>query len=170
MSMKEQHVNLLKELFQNVDNNGSGTITVNEFEEALEATDLQAYFSSMDIDVEDAWTLFKLLDSDGSHRVELDEFVMGCMRLRGNAKGVDIAIMMYEQRVAQKQMDSFIKFVESELRALENELKGIRETQAAEEVLLQEEGKAVRVLQECFAREQALRSTRADPRPLGVAF
>ena len=35
---------------------------------------------------EDVWGLFLLLDADGNGAVDLDEFVNGCMQLRGPAK------------------------------------------------------------------------------------
>merc|ERR1712178_579657 len=59
---------------------------------------LVAFFEALDLQVDDAWTLFKLLDSHESGLVEVEEFVEGCPRLRGSARSLDIARMMYENR------------------------------------------------------------------------
>ena len=47
--------------------------------------------SSMELDHHGAATLFDLLDFDGSGQVNLAEFVVGCMRLRGQARAVEVA-------------------------------------------------------------------------------
>ena len=40
-------------------------------------------------DIWDAWTFFKMVDDDGGGTVPMDEFLMGCLRLRGQARAVD---------------------------------------------------------------------------------
>ena len=45
----------------------------------------------MELDHHGAATLFDLLDFDGSGQVNLAEFVVGCMRLRGQARAVEVA-------------------------------------------------------------------------------
>ncbi|OLP41077.1 hypothetical protein AK812_SmicGene48789, partial [Symbiodinium microadriaticum] len=41
---------------------------------------------SMDISTQDIWTLFMVIDADGSGEISLEEFVFGCMQLQGPAK------------------------------------------------------------------------------------
>merc|ERR1719440_1645900 len=59
---------------------------------------IQLYFKSVDLDPSEARSLFKLMDADQSGTVEAEEFVMGCLRLRGTAKAIDLATLMYENR------------------------------------------------------------------------
>merc|ERR1712187_451088 len=59
---------------------------------------MQAFLNAIEIDPSDAWTFFKLLDSDGGGSVDIEEFVEGCCRLRGNAKSIHVAQMMYENK------------------------------------------------------------------------
>ena len=42
-------------------------------------------------DICDAWTFFKMVDDDGGGTIPMDEFLMGCLRLRGQARAVDVA-------------------------------------------------------------------------------
>ena len=42
---------------------------------------------------DDVWTLFLLIDVDASGRVDIEEFVSGCMQLRGPAQSLQVAKM-----------------------------------------------------------------------------
>merc|ERR1719421_1578498 len=43
-------------------------------------------------------TVFCEIDTDGSGYIDIQEFTMGCIRLKGEAKGVDLATLMYENK------------------------------------------------------------------------
>merc|ERR1711870_118249 len=70
----------LKKLFGDIDKNNSGLITLEEFQQNLEHAEIRAYLNSLELSTHDAWTLFQLLDVDGTLTIDLDEFVMGCTR------------------------------------------------------------------------------------------
>eukprot|EP00435_Cladocopium_sp_Y103_P036245 s135_g9.t1 len=63
-------------------------------------TDVRAFFESLDLDIWDAWSFFKLLDTDGGGMVEVEEFFMGCLRFRGTARAMDVAKIIQDQRPA----------------------------------------------------------------------
>jgi len=42
--------------------------------------------------------LFKLLDVSDTGAIQVEDFVMGCLRLRGAAKAIDLATLMSETR------------------------------------------------------------------------
>lgn len=69
-----------------------------QFHEILNHEDVRAYFGAIGIDVSRVHKLFKLLDSDGSGFVSIDEFVVGCMRVCGQAKALDILEIMKENK------------------------------------------------------------------------
>ncbi|CAE7172745.1 unnamed protein product, partial [Symbiodinium microadriaticum] len=75
---------------------GSG-ITFAMFEEKINSPEVREYFSAMGLDIWDAWTFFKLLDVDGGGEIEVEEFLMGCLRLRGQASAMDIQRIIHEQ-------------------------------------------------------------------------
>ena len=53
--------------------------------------------ASEDLDISDAMGLFSVLDSDGTGAIEHAEFLVGCLRLRGGAKAVDMVRVQMEQ-------------------------------------------------------------------------
>jgi hypothetical protein len=55
--------------------------------------------------------LFDLLDIDCSGSLSVDEFLLGCMRLKGHAKSVDIASIMVENKRMMQWWGGFGKYV-----------------------------------------------------------
>merc|ERR1711933_676434 len=86
----------------------------------MEDDEVKAYFTSLDLDIEDAWTFFNLLDLDQGHTVELNEFLMGCARLRGPAKALDFAKLMRENHVISKQLEHFMTVCGATLAQIAN--------------------------------------------------
>merc|ERR1712228_932434 len=57
MHMKEVYIHRLKLLFSSVDQDGSGHITVDEFELLMTEGTLQAYLMTLGLEASDAWEL-----------------------------------------------------------------------------------------------------------------
>merc|ERR1719195_400873 len=93
---KADYVKRLTDLFVIIDEDNLGKITLNAFNRGLSDERVQAFFASMDLSVSDAWEFFKLLDRNGTHIIEIEEFVEGCLHLRGTAGKVDVAALRYE--------------------------------------------------------------------------
>merc|ERR1712232_349517 len=72
-------------LFERIDTDDSGEITISELEALLSDSMVQAHFQALNLKPGDAWTLFKLLDTDQSNKIDLEEFVLGCLQLQGSA-------------------------------------------------------------------------------------
>jgi len=86
---KEEFVTKLTTVFQ--DCLQSGGISVTDFECKMELESMRLYFETLHLPVGNVRTLFRLLDDDGSGLISIDEFVTGCLNLRGPAKSVDVA-------------------------------------------------------------------------------
>merc|ERR1712150_157679 len=71
--------------------------------------EVEIYLESLDMTASEAWQLFRLIDADGSSGVDIDEFVDGCMRLKGDAKAVDIAQVIYENRWLIQKFNVLVK-------------------------------------------------------------
>jgi hypothetical protein len=76
----------------------NGRISYFEFVNHLENVQMKSYFKSVDLDISEAKNLFRLLDVDDCGSIQAEDFVMGCLRLRGSAKAIDLATLMLETR------------------------------------------------------------------------
>jgi hypothetical protein len=95
-------------------------LTIQEFERQIKDEKLQAWLSSIDIDVSDGWALFKLLDRDMRGTIKASDFVEGCLKLRGTAKKIDIAELRSEGERTSKMLSELM----STMLQLENALRG----------------------------------------------
>jgi len=119
---KEMHIEKIKDLFQEIDEAHTGIITYETFQQKMHTPEVRTYFETIDLDVWDAWSFFKLLDLDEGGSVEIEEFLMGCLRLRGSARSMDVAKLMYDQAWHIKNQGRFWAFVEERLRMLQEEV------------------------------------------------
>mmetsp|Transcript_3781 Transcript_3781/g.8679 ORF Transcript_3781/g.8679 Transcript_3781/m.8679 type:complete len:393 (+) Transcript_3781:1-1179(+) len=115
---RHYHATKMKGLFQDIDSDQSGFITLQELESRMEDEAVKAYFTSLELDVHDAWTFFKLLDTDEGHTIEIEEFIIGCMQLRGPAKALDMARLMHENQLISKHLTEFMLYVEQQFLVL----------------------------------------------------
>mmetsp|Transcript_83262 Transcript_83262/g.129952 ORF Transcript_83262/g.129952 Transcript_83262/m.129952 type:complete len:151 (+) Transcript_83262:493-945(+) len=95
-----------------------GVISYEKYLAHLDDAWMKQYFEFLDVDISEAKRLFQLLDTDGSGTLEADEFLGGCMRLRGNARAMDLELMAYEHRRFQKKISSHAKIVQARLDEL----------------------------------------------------
>eukprot|EP00931_Biecheleriopsis_adriatica_P057183 TRINITY_DN33910_c0_g1_i1.p1 TRINITY_DN33910_c0_g1~~TRINITY_DN33910_c0_g1_i1.p1 ORF type:complete len:571 (+),score=107.99 TRINITY_DN33910_c0_g1_i1:46-1758(+) len=130
MENRKAHVAKVKSLFEDLDEDGSGTLTLDELEHHMNSDIVKDYFEMLELDVRDAWSLFRLLDQDGGSEVELEEFLWGCMHLRGNAKALDLARLQYDHRWLLRQQTDFMAYSEEQfdklMRLHSNTLNAVR--------------------------------------------
>jgi hypothetical protein len=115
-SDKEQHlVAQLRELFVTADEDQSGMISWEEFERKLDDESMVKYFKALELDVCEAKGLFTLLDVDNVGEILIEEFVSGCLRLRGGAKAIDLATLMYYNKRMSSNMRAHCVYIEEML-------------------------------------------------------
>merc|ERR1711870_97949 len=107
----------MRDLFAEIDQDDSGTVGLEEIQAYLEDPRVQGYFQALGLDPNDTERLFKLIDDDGSGDVDVTEFLEGCLRLKGQARSIDVYAIMHD-----------LKNCESNLEAKLVELKGLLTT------------------------------------------
>lgn len=65
-----------------------------DFQAKLDTRELQELFAAVEVDVADARSLFKLIDTDNSGSVTPEELMRGWLRLQGPAKALDLALLL----------------------------------------------------------------------------
>lgn len=112
MSDKEAFTRKFLHLFHMLDQDDTGLITLVELEERMEDVDVKTYFEALELSIDDVWTFFRLLDGDDGQEIDVEEFIYGCMRLRGEAKALDLAKLMHSHAWLAKQQVDFMMFCE----------------------------------------------------------
>merc|ERR1712032_705553 len=95
---REMYSQQLREVFKDIDADESGDLSVEEFEIGLSNPRVQTFFESMELRIHEARVLFQLLQSGKGKKIEIDDFVDGCLQLRGDARNFDVALLRYECR------------------------------------------------------------------------
>lgn len=124
MENQTSMMNKMRELFVQVDTDNSGTITWQELKDNMGADCVKAYFSLVEIDVHEAQGLFHLLDVDESGEVGIEEFIMGCMRLKGTAKSIDLATLLYENKRLHTMIRKFMQSTDKNMIGIFDLLNG----------------------------------------------
>jgi len=122
MDRESSSLNCLKTLFSRMDSNKDGILTIEELEACFSDQTVTFYFNMLGIDCSEATGLFRLLDVDDSNEVCVEEFLMGCMRLKGTAKSIDIAHLLYDNKRENKKLQSYMAAVSREIRAVRSML------------------------------------------------
>ncbi|CAJ1344633.1 unnamed protein product [Effrenium voratum] len=158
LAEKETFKKRLLDLFNQVDD-GTGQVTLVEFENRFEEESVRALFEALELGASDAWTLFQILDADGSNYIHVDEFVDSCIRNRGNAKSVDVCALRHQMTKLRGQMVDMLKCQE--------QLQASVVTSQKEKLHLQcrmEEAEAKRTSDKCDkASAELQRSLQEDP-------
>jgi len=130
----DMYVKQFRALFKQIDTNHSGTISAQELEQHLEDPAVKAYFLSVDIQPHEAETVFALIDKEIDSDIDLEEFILGCVGLRGNARAVDLARMSHESKIMGndlKQIQDCVKLCHSRIEGIARALYARRSDQWA---------------------------------------
>jgi uncharacterized membrane protein len=93
---KKQTLEDMRQIFDEMDDDETGQLSMTEFVTKLSDERVLAYFNSMKLDVSEATNFFALLDHDNSGEVSIAEFIQGCHKLMGESRRTDTVFMQYE--------------------------------------------------------------------------
>jgi len=86
-----------------MDPGASGVVSEDDFVSLAETGNLNLLLSFLGLHLADSLTLFKLLDADGDGDLAIDEFVMGCMRLKGRSNFINTEVLLRETNKLLKE-------------------------------------------------------------------
>merc|ERR1719446_877460 len=86
LQQEDSAIRQMQMIFEDADVDQSGAISFEEFNEHLADPRIRAHLASLGIDASEAEGLFRLLDMDNSGSITPEEFLIGCMRIKGAAK------------------------------------------------------------------------------------
>lgn len=111
--------NQLKDIFESADVDHSGTLSLQEVEDAINKPEIYNKLRMIDFPVENPQEVFVLLDYDNTGELTIEEFIKGCLRMKGPAMSKDLLVA----QVALDGMAKQYKLFESELKEFKAKLQ-----------------------------------------------
>eukprot|EP00913_Durusdinium_trenchii_P000443 g406.t1 len=111
-------IHAVRKIFNMGDQNKNGVLSWSEFAATLEDPLNMRYFNTIGINSSEARGLFNLLDADDSGSISVQEFIQGCLRLRGQAKAIDLATLIYMTKRMVYWLQERLDYVEHSLETL----------------------------------------------------
>jgi len=104
--IREQNIREVGNLFSVMDADGSGSVSLAEIQDCFSDPLVIAFFSALDLDIEDTERIFQLIDSDDSGELGIQEFIDGCMKLKGGARSLDVFSVLKATERMQRRLNS----------------------------------------------------------------
>jgi len=95
------HAKKIKRLVMAADTSGEGELDLHEFREIFADPVLRTWLASMEFVAGDVDALFNLM-TDGSGSLSVDDMVAGVAKYKGNARSLDIHMLLSEQRLLKE--------------------------------------------------------------------
>jgi len=112
MKRNETFLVEMKKIFDEADIDGSGTITWHEFKAYLANPQVQAYLCTKQLNAFDARMFFDMLVEDRTDDLDLEAFIVGCQRLKGEARSVDLLAVLKECRENRRDIKALLRRLE----------------------------------------------------------
>merc|ERR1712232_1221589 len=90
------HIAKFQALFDHLDVNHDHYIELEEFLEIQHEPRVRTWLSAMEFQINDVHKVFKMLDRQGDGKLTVDELVKGAAQLKGAARNLDIADLLYK--------------------------------------------------------------------------
>lgn len=105
MTRKKAYLSKLAETFEAFDSTGDGSIAWDQFQQLLANPKVKAYLAVLDLEVHESSTLFDLLD-DGDGSITYGEFLDGVLRVKGQARSIDLISVQHQCNAIIKALAS----------------------------------------------------------------
>jgi len=112
----------LQEIFQNADQDGSGTLSAEEVVVALNEPEVYNKLKTIEFPVENPKKIFELLDYNDSGDLTTEEFIAGCLRMKGQAKSKDLLMAQVNVNMMNRHCQQFeqeVALFQEKLRLLD---------------------------------------------------
>lgn len=93
----------LRRMCCEMDINGDGTIRKDELCEYIEEGKLKAFLMTLGLNLKDADKFWSIIDRHHDDAIDIETFVMECMKLKGPATSFDLAYLMTQMGNIEKK-------------------------------------------------------------------
>jgi len=104
LKRNKQFLTEMTKIFHAADVDKTGTLSWHDFRDYLQDETVQAYLSTQQLDAFDARTLFDQLKHGERDEISMDDFLIGCQHLKGQAREVELIAVLQETRSINKKL------------------------------------------------------------------
>jgi len=112
MRNKKTYMRKAASFFNSLEKANHGELTYKEFRQNLKDPQLLAFASTLDVELLDLEQFFMILSAQGKRPVDLETFVVGCIKLKGMAKAMDMMDVLLTVRKNNELIHSIQEHVE----------------------------------------------------------
>eukprot|EP00929_Paragymnodinium_shiwhaense_P048107 TRINITY_DN24371_c0_g1_i2.p1 TRINITY_DN24371_c0_g1~~TRINITY_DN24371_c0_g1_i2.p1 ORF type:complete len:892 (+),score=167.30 TRINITY_DN24371_c0_g1_i2:39-2678(+) len=130
----------LMELTQHWDINGDGQLSHDELLKHLQDEEFVAELTDLNLTVDEAIGVFKLIDPHSTGTASIDTFVRALLRFAGSASHIDVATMLFEMKRGEIRQESYMIYTQQQfdlicqaLRVNSDGLRSLKDIVAAAE-------------------------------------
>jgi len=112
----------LKNLFESIDGENSGTLSLTEFQELMKDAKVKAILRAhfqLNVDNVSSEHLFGMFDRDGDGHLNIHDFIFAVQRFHGQASSLELAQLAMQQKRTRKMIESISHKVEQTLHSIE---------------------------------------------------
>jgi len=120
--MKELEIEKFRVMFKEMDTDGTGTLSFQEFEDSMDLPAVQTAFKALEIEQSELSELWELLD-DGDDAVTIDEFCEGLRKIQSEVKAKEIMECIRKMRQLHNRTSKQRKRCKLALEAAEHMLE-----------------------------------------------
>eukprot|EP00927_Polykrikos_kofoidii_P039869 TRINITY_DN34175_c0_g1_i1.p1 TRINITY_DN34175_c0_g1~~TRINITY_DN34175_c0_g1_i1.p1 ORF type:complete len:600 (-),score=93.07 TRINITY_DN34175_c0_g1_i1:421-2220(-) len=120
MEEKDRRAKIIRdigEIFNEV-TNGKEALSVQDMQSLIVRPEVRACFKQLDMEAWDLQTFLELVDSE-DRLLDVESFVNGCLRVKGNAKNIDLIAMRYELQLTAHQQKKSLDSTKRVLNRIE---------------------------------------------------
>jgi len=109
VSSKKSLVKELRDMFGEIDKTQCGSIGIDQLTEYMSRADVQAYLTAQQLHNGNFKQMISLLDPQKTGKVTRDEFIAGCLRYKGQALTLDVAVLLNEQQRQSRILEILVE-------------------------------------------------------------
>lgn len=103
LEKKEQYISKLQSFFNEIDLDRDGFISYQEFIANGNRRLFQAFAATLDVEITDVNQCFRFLAGGGENLVDIESFVVGCIKMKGMARSMDLLSLAQSHRQAWRE-------------------------------------------------------------------
>jgi len=117
-AVKNAMMRELRQMFLECDTNGDGTLTREEFMEAWENPNVMIHFRHIGVELEDAKSLFEMMDIAEHDELHIDDFVDVCLRAKTLMRPVDLQSYIKQNKRNTDALKRAVSLLQHEIGSL----------------------------------------------------